>query len=312
MQTPLRPPRLFDPARRRARLQRAARIHPAVDFLHRRAAEGLADSLDAIARDFAVVADLSPRAGLFAEVVAGHEAASRLGPVTEAGVELSARAVPGETGLGREEGSVDLIVSVLGLHWANDLPGALVQIRRALKPDGLFLGAMLGAGTLMELRDALTRAELEVTGGAAPRVSPFADSHDLAGLMQRAGFALPVVDADSLMVRYGTPHALIADLRAMGEHGSPEGAAPTLRRRVAARAMELYGRHHAVDDDDARPHVHPRVRASFQTLFLTGWAPAPDQPQPLKPGSVATGFRLAQRPTPKALSLIHISEPTRH
>lgn len=271
-------------------MQRAERAAPPVDFLHRRAAEGLADSLDAIPRDFPVVVDLSPRAGIFAEVVAGHDAAARIGPVTTL-LPLTDRVVPGEGPLGLEDGSVDLVVSVLGLHWANDLPGALAQIRRALKPDGLFLGAMFGAGTLAELRDVLTRAELEVTGGAAPRVSPFADALDAAGLMQRAGFALPVVDGDTVAVRYAGMTALVRDLRGMGEAGAPAGPRPPLTRRTVVRAAALYEERHSVTGDDARP----RVQATFETVFLTGWAPSPDQPKPLAPGSVATGFRIAPR-----------------
>lgn len=284
------PPRLFDPARRRARVQRAGRVAPTVDFLHRRAAEGLADSLDAIPRAFPVVVDLSPRAGIFADVLAEHDAAARIGPVTTP-VPLSDRVVPGEGPLAVADGSADLIVSVLGLHWANDLPGALAQIRRALKPDGLFLGAMFGAGTLAELRDVLTRAELDETGGAAARVSPFADAYDAAGLMQRAGFTLPVVDGDTVAVRYRDMMALVQDLRGMGEGGAPEGPGPSLSRRTLARAAALYDQRHAVTGDDARP----RVQATFETLFLTGWAPSPDQPKPLKPGSAPTGFRVAPR-----------------
>lgn len=271
-------------------MQRADRAGTPVDFLHRRAAEGLADSLDAIPRAFPVVVDLSPRAGIFADVVANHDAAARIGPVTTP-VLLTDRVVPGEGPSGLEDGSVDLIVSVLGLHWANDLPGALSQIRRALKPDGLFLGAMFGAGTLTELRDVMIRAELDETGGAAPRVSPFADAHDAAGLMQRAGFALPVVDGDTVTVRYAGMMAVVRDLRGMGEAGAPEGSKPPLSRRTMARAAVLYDQRHSVTGDDARP----RVQATFETLFLTGWAPSPDQPKPLKPGSVATGFRVAPR-----------------
>jgi len=239
-----------------------------------------------------VVVDLSPRSGIFADVLAEHDAAARIGAVTTP-MDMADCAVPGERPLGLEDGSVDLVVSVLGLHWANDLPGALAQIRRALKPDGLFLGAMFGAGTLAELREVLTRAELDVTGGAAPRVSPFADALDAAGLMQRAGFALPVVDGDTVAVRYAGMMALVKDLRGMGEAGAPEGPRPPLSRRTVARAAVLYDERHSVTGDDARP----RVKATFETLFLTGWAPSPDQPKPLKPGSVATGFRVAPRKT---------------
>jgi len=279
------PPRLFDPARRMARVQRAERAGTPVDFLHRRAAEGLADSLDAIPRPFPVVVDLSPRSGIFADVLAEHDAAARIGAVTTP-MDMADCAVPGERPLGLEDGSVDLVVSVLGLHWANDLPGALAQIRRALKPDGLFLGAMFGAGTLAELREVLTRAELDVTGGAAPRVSPFADALDAAGLMQRAGFALPVVDSDWLTVTYDNALALMRDLRGMGETNAHlERRKGFTKRATLLRAAELYQERFAGPDG--------RIPATFQVLYLAGWVPdAATQQKPLKPGSAAA--RLAE------------------
>ncbi len=174
--------------------------------------------------------------------------------------------------------SLNLVVSLLSLHWTNDLPGALVQVRRALQPDGLFLGAMLGGATLHELRGALLEAEAEVTGGAGPRVSPFADAFDAAGLLQRAGFALPVSDVERLTVTYAHPLRLLADLRAMGETNVlRDRPRRPLTRAVLARAFEIYGERWAEGDG--------RVPATFEIVWLAGWAPHASQQQPLKPGS---------------------------
>jgi len=174
--------------------------------------------------------------------------------------------------------SLDLIVSSLSLHWANDVIGALVQARLALKPDGLFIGALFGGATLTELRQALTAAELELTGGAGPRVSPFADPSDAAGLLQRAGFALPVADVDRVTVRYDHPLKLMADLRRMGETSVLAERHPRpLTRRVLARAFEIYARDFADPDG--------RLPATFEILTLTGWSPSETQQKPLRPGS---------------------------
>ena len=175
------PPRLFDPVRRASHLARAGRRFEGADFLHRRAAAEMANSLEVILRGFPTVVDLSPHPGVFAAAVTDSGAGERIGPVR------AVAAAPGETALPIADGSADLIVSVLGLHWIDDLPGALAQIKRALKPDGLFLGALFGAGTLKELRGALTEAELQARGGAQARISPFADGYDAAALMQRRG-----------------------------------------------------------------------------------------------------------------------------
>jgi SAM-dependent methyltransferase len=172
-------------------------------------------------------------------------------------------------------------MSALSLHWVNDLPGALLQIRQALRPDGLFLAAMFGGETLHELRHALLDAELAVTGGVSPRVSPMADLRDGAGLLQRAGFALPVADRDLITVAYADPFALLRDLRAMGETNAARlrSRAP-LRRAVLAEAARLYGERHR--------HPDGRVRASFEILYLSGWAPAATQQRPLRPGQATT------------------------
>jgi len=163
--------------------------------------------------------------------------------------------------------SLDLVVSSLVLHWVNDLPGALIQIRRALRPDGLFLGAVLGGETLNELRAVLTQAELEVLGGASARVSPFLDGYDAVGLLQRAGFVLPVADLDRVSVRYAHPLKLLEELRAMGETSAfADRDGPGLTRAVLARAFDLYAEQFAENDG--------RLPVTFDIVTLTGWAPA--------------------------------------
>ncbi len=176
------------------------------------------------------------------------------------------------------QGSLDLVVSTLALHWTNDLVGTLIQIRQALKPDGLFIGAVMGGSSLTELRQSLLAAEAELSDGAGLRVSPFADALDAAGLLQRAGFALPVADADRVTVRYEHPLRLIADLKAMGETNVlAERSRKPLIRAVLARACDIYAERFSDPDG--------RVRATFDLVIMTGWAPHPDQQQPLRPGS---------------------------
>ena len=265
------PPRLFDPVRRASHLARAGRRFEGADFLHRRAAAEMANSLEVILRGFPTVVDLSPHPGVFAAGVNDSGASERIGPVR------AVAAAPGETALPIADGSADLIVSVLGLHWIDDLPGALAQIKRALKPDGLFLGALFGAGTLKELRGALTEAELQARGGAQARISPFADGYDAAALMQRAGFALPVTDVDRVTVRYPDLFALVRDLRAMGETNALAGVIRPLTRDIAARAAAVYAERHAEADG--------RIPATFEIVQLAGWAPHESQQKPLPRGS---------------------------
>ena len=283
------PPRLFDRDLHRRRLDRAARRFSAAGFLKARAAADAVERLEAILRSFPLAVDLGARNGAFSRALAGSDAASRVGAVIEtdlsaamlkarAGPPMPMRAQMDEERLAFKDESLDLVVSLLALHWSNDTPGALIQIRRALKPDGLFLGAILGGGTLTELRQSLTEAEAELSGGAGPRISPFADTFDAAGLLQRSGFALPVVDLERVTVRYSHPLTLIADLRAMGETNVlTDRARRPLSRAVLARACEIYADRFADPDG--------RVRATFDILTLTGWAPHPDQQQPLRPGS---------------------------
>ncbi len=190
----------------------------------------------------------------------------------------TARLVADEERLPFASGRLDLAVSLLSLHWTNDLVGALVQIRRALKPDGLFIGALYGGETLTELRQALLQAEADLAGGAGPRVSPYADAVDGAGLLQRAGFALPVSDVDRITVRYASPLKLMSDLRAMGEANALiERPRCPLTRAVLERTCEIYTERFGLRDG--------RVPATFEIVTLTGWAPHASQQQALKPGS---------------------------
>jgi len=271
------PPVIFDSARREARLHRFADRLAEADFLHGRAAENAVNSLEAIMRDFPVAFDLSARPGPFAEALANSDAGERVGVLTADPLGASD---PGAAKMEIEAGSADLIVSLMTLHWANDLPGALSQIRRALKPDGLFLGTLLGAATLKELRGVLTEAELAERGGTQARVSPFADGFDGAALLQRAGFALPVSDVDRLTVRYPDLFALIRDLRAMGETNVLAGTIRPLTRGIIARAAALYAERHGDADG--------RIPATFEIVNLAGWAPHDSQQKPLRRGSAKT------------------------
>jgi len=273
------PPRIFDADRRQARLTRSAGRFDQADFLHLRAADNAAESLEAILRDFPVAVDLSAHPGVFDRAVRAGDATARVGPVV-APLDLAQRAAPGAQALPLDPGSTDLIVSLLTLHWANDLPGALAQIRRALKPDGLFIGTLFGAGTLKELRGVLTEAELAERGGAQARVSPFADGYDGAALLQRAGFALPVSDVDRFTVRYPDLFALIRDLRAMGETNVLQGMVRPLNRRIVARAAALYAERHGLEDG--------RIPATFEIIHLAGWKPHESQQKPLPRGSAKT------------------------
>ncbi len=282
------PPLLFDRALHRRRLERAAPRFSDAGFLKARAAADLADRLGGILREFPRAVDLCARDGAMVRALAESGAGARVGWLVEA--DLSERMLAGRAGprlvLDEERlpfaaQSLDLVVSALGLHWANDLPGVMVQIRRALKPNGLFLGSILGGATLHELRACLMQAEIELMGGAGPRVSPFAEAHDAAGLLQRAGFALPVADSDKVVVRYQSPLRLLSDLRAMGETSvladRPE---KSLTRAVLGRALALY--------EERYRDAEGRLAATFEILTLTGWAPHASQPKPLRPGSAQT------------------------
>lgn len=282
---PLFDTRLLTARRRRALLQSG----PNADFLLVRAAEDLADRLSTVERRFeraAVLFSGEPvRAALLAsgkvgsvERVEAHPGLLRGAPGSIVdGMVADAETVP------FEPGSLDLAVSLLAMQSVNDVPGMLVQIRRALKPDGLFLGAFHGAGTLAELRDSLLAAETELSGGASARVGPFADVRDAGALLQRAGFALPVADIEAVTVRYGDMFALLRDLRAMGATSvlvdRPRRPAT---RRLFMRAAEIYAERFADPDG--------RIRATFNMVWLSGWAPHESQQKPLKPGSATVSL----------------------
>ncbi|MEN5084071.1 methyltransferase domain-containing protein [Bosea sp. TWI1241] len=265
---------VFDRALYRRRLGAAVGAgYP--DFLLARCVEDLDERLSAVLRRFACAADLGTPLPLALPVLAMRaDAVLRL---AEAGAQGDDRAGDLEA-LPFAEGSLDLAASLLALHAVNDLPGALVQIRRALRPDGLFIACLLGGQSLTELRQSLLAAEVEVTGGASPRVAPFADLRDLGGLLQRAGFALPVIDSEAVTVRYGDMFALLRDLRAMGwANALHQRSRKPLRRAVLMRAAQIYAERFADADG--------RLRASFEIVWLSGWVPHESQQKPLRPGS---------------------------
>ena len=287
-------PNIFDRRLIQANLTRAAHALPGTDFLLRHAAEELVGRLEGISRTF----DLAANAGAYHGVVGGllnerfpgTKTISLSPAMALAEACPTPRVVATEEALPLKDGSLDLVTSALSLHLVNDLPGALIQIRRALRPDGLFLGALLGGETLIELRQAFMMAETETLGSVSPRVFPTADVRDMGGLLQRAGFALPVVDLERLTVTYPNPLALIKELKAMG------GANPLLarsrklmRRDTLAQAIEIYAQHFTSKDG--------KVRATFEIIYLCGWAPHESQQKPLKPGSAKARLADALRTT---------------
>lgn len=281
-------PAIFDRRLLRQRLERALRGGAAPDFLMARAAEDLADRLAGIKREFRRSLDLCSPSLHFARVI---EASGRQAPVRAAalwardGVDV----VACEEALPFAPGSFDLVVSGFSLQWVNDLPGALAQVRRMLAPDGLFLACFPGGASLTELRIAFAQAEGAICGGASPRVSPFVDLRDLGSLLQRAGFALPVTDVDAFTLRYDSMFALCAELRAMGAANAlTQRSRRPLRRDVLLRAAEIYAERFSDADG--------RVRASFELVWLSGWAPHESQQKPLAPGSAKMRLADALKP----------------
>jgi SAM-dependent methyltransferase len=276
------PPRVFDRRLLRARRRRAAALGPST-FLVERVAEDLSDRLSAVLRRFACAVDLGTPTDAVRRVLV---ASGKVGAIIAADVPVSGRSVgDGELAVAADEealpfrdASVDLVVSALALQFVNDLPGTLLQVRHALRPDGLLLAALAGGNTLTELRQAFAEAEAEIDDGASPRVAPFADVRDLGALLQRAGFALPVTDVDRITVRYASPLALMHDLRRMGASNPLiERSRRPLRRATLARVMQVYAERFSDTDG--------RVRATFEIVWLSGWAPHESQQKPLAPGS---------------------------
>ncbi len=275
------PPPIFDRALQRRRFARATAAG-AADFLLVWTVEELCERLLTVNRRFVSIADIGTPLPLLAEALAARNIEAltlRLAPVFATRAAAPVLSLVGdEEALPFKPESFDLAVSALALQTINDLPGALIQIRRSLRPDGLFLGAMLGGASLQELRQALAIAEAEIMGGASPRVAPFADVRDMGGLLQRAGFALPVADSEPLTVRYRDFFALMTDLRAMGATNAlVERLQKPTRRQIFLRAAEIYA--DRFSDPDGR------LRATFEMIFLSGWAPHESQQKPLAPGS---------------------------
>ena len=264
---PATAPVLFDRYLLGSRLGRAQRLGPAT-FLLDHVAEDMAERLNAVLRDFTSAADVGTPGDQVRDALA-----ARLHRIARA--DLPDRE---SEPLSLQTESLDLVVSALAFQFVNDLPGVLAQIRRALRPDGLLLAAMLGGDTLSELRKCFAAAEAELEGGVSPRVAPFADLRDVGALLQRAGLALPVTDVDRIVVRYDSPFNLMHDLRRMGATNIlVERRRTPTRRATMLRMAEIYDERFADSDG--------RIRATFDVIWLSGWAPHESQQKPLKPGS---------------------------
>jgi SAM-dependent methyltransferase len=266
-------PVLFDRALLRARQGRALGLGPAT-FLLDRVAEDMAERLHAVLREFKNAADVgTPPGGQLRDALI--ERVNQLARIDLPDLESEPLSLAPQ--------ALDLVVSALAFQFVNDLPGVLAQIRRALRPDGLLLAAMIGGDTLTELRQCFAAAEAELESGVSPRVAPFADLRDVGALLQRAGFALPVTDVDRVVVRYDSAFALMQDLRRMGATNIlvDRRRGPT-RRATMLRMAQLYGERFADADG--------RIRATFDVIWLSGWAPHESQQKPLKPGSAKAGL----------------------
>jgi NADH dehydrogenase [ubiquinone] 1 alpha subcomplex assembly factor 5 len=281
---------VFDRALLLRRRERIARAPERPDFLLQRVADDLAERLGIIRRTFPLALNVGAHDGLLSRRIRGIAGIARIidmdrslalltqGQGEGEGLSEGERVVADEEALPFAAQSLDLVVSALELQLVNDLPGALVQIRRALKPDGLFLTALLGGDTLKELRQAWLVAEAEVMGGVSPRVAPFADVRDLGALLQRAGFALPVVDSETVTVTYPNPLALMREIKEMGASNMLTARRRhPVTRRLLARASQTYQERFGLPGG--------RVPATFEILTLTAWAPDESQPKPLRPGS---------------------------
>jgi NADH dehydrogenase [ubiquinone] 1 alpha subcomplex assembly factor 5 len=281
-------PQIFDRSRVRAHRARAARASDAPDFLLREMAERLADRLLDMMHTFPFALDLGAHHGILAEYVKGRAGIEHMVQAELSQALLSKasgmRVVADEEYLPFADNSFDAVLSVGSLHWANDLPGALVQAQRALKPDGLFLAMLPGGQTLKELRHCLEKAEIEISGGVSPRISPFVDVRDAGSLLQRAGFALPVVDSELLNVSYAHPLKLMHDLRNMGEANAlthcRKGFTPCAVMMLAA---DMYLREYSDGEG--------RIPATFELVTMTAWKPHPSQQQPAKRGSGKVNLR---------------------
>ncbi|HEY6859667.1 MAG TPA: methyltransferase domain-containing protein [Pseudolabrys sp.] len=273
-------PKIFDRPLLRARQRRARAIRPATFLLDRVAGE-LDERLSAVLRRFDIAIDLGTPTDVVRRLLAASGKVTTIVAAEFSAIELDnsyLRVAADEEALPFADNSLDLVTSALALQFVNDLPGTLIQIRRALKPDGLFLASLIGGESLVELRLAIAAAESELEGGISPRVAPFADVRELGALLQRAGFALPVIDSERVIVRYDSAIALMHDLRRMGATNVlHERRRKPLRRATLERTAAIYAERFADADG--------RLRASFEIIWLSGWTPHTSQQKPLKPGS---------------------------
>jgi len=271
---------LFDPDRQRLALERAARIaQSGDDFLVARASQEMVERLGAVQRQFEHALAVFGRTQTLAEMLTDAENVGKITRIERPTHHGNATHIAKEDDLDLPQGAADLAIAPLTLHWSSDLPGQLVQIRRALKPDGLFLAMLPGPDTLKELRECLLQAESDIRGGAGQRVAPFTDIRDAGSLLQRAGFALPVLDREEVVVRYASPLALLSDLRRFGATNQLKAAKdnPPLTKAILKRMVKLY-RERFSDPDG-------RIRATFSFISMSGWVPHESQQKPLKPGS---------------------------
>ena len=288
---------MFDRRQVRRQRQRAADSGTFVDFLKNMMVEDLVDRLALINRQFTRILDLGSHDGRLGQALAARypDASIIYADPAEGWLRGRPHAVACDADfLPFKDEAFDLVVSAGLLHWTNDMPGALIQINRALKPDGLFMAAFPGGGTLYELRRALIDAEEELTGRVAPRVAPMIEVRDAGSLLQRASFAMPVADSDHFTITYGDPLKLFAELRAMGETNAQASRPRSfLRRDVLMRAAALYAERFGLDGG--------RIPATVELISLQGWAPGPGQPKPLRPGSakvrLADALGVTEQPT---------------
>lgn len=294
-------PQIFDRKSMRMRRDRIAEATAGAnvpDFLLERVADDFAERLSLVRRDFPLAVSLGAYNGLVAERLRTLPA---IGTIIDVEPSLASlmrarglKVVADEEALPFAASSLDLVVSGLALQLVNDLPGALIQINRALKPDALFLGALLGGETLKELREAWILAEDEVLGGASPRVAPFADVRELGGLLQRAGFALPVADSDLVEVTYASPLALMQEIKAMGASNAlTERRRTPVTRTLLLRAAQIYQERFGLPSG--------RIPATFEIVTLTGWVPHESQQKPLRPGSAEVSLKDVLKPRSKDL-----------
>lgn len=275
---------LFDRPLVKRRKRRFTDSFASVDFLYREAAERLADRLQDTTRSFGTTLLLGNHSELLPEILP----TGKLGDITTAASfgDVSVRC--DEEYLPFRESSFDAVISCLSLHWVNDLPGTLIQIQRALKPDGLFLAVLPGPQTLKELRQSLEAAMIEAEKGIYPVVSPFVEVRDAGNLLQRCGYALPVADSELLSLSYDTPFKLMNEIRLMGEANAlVERRKRFSRRTLFQRTAEIYHQHHANSEN--------RIQASVELVFLSGWKPHAGQPQPARRGSASLSLASALR-----------------